>query len=186
MGDRDIWCFLVNEHNRINDGSELGMGRGFFMCNSEVKEAAFTVTMFLYRYICGNHICNDVSNVAKIWVKHVGLANSKAFGEFKFTLKEYANSSSTLEEAKIKRAREFQIAASKDEVLDFIFGKRIASRKTVEAAYDIAEQYTDTDGSPRSSFGLSMGMTRLSQNSQWADERNDIDIAAGRVLALAL
>ncbi len=54
--DHDMFAFMVNEDARLDDGTDGGLSRGFFVSNSEVGAAALRVTMFHYRHVCGNHI----------------------------------------------------------------------------------------------------------------------------------
>ena len=122
LGDRDMFAFMVNDARRIVDGSPEGLARGFFVANSEVGEAAFDLTSFLYRYICGNHIIWGAEKVSRVWVRHVGHANSRAFDGLKVAIRTYMDGAASLDEAKLKSAREKLHDATKDEVLDLIFG----------------------------------------------------------------
>ena len=57
------------------------------------------------------------------------------------------------------------------------FGKR-----KIEESFAFAEKYAGTDGSPRSPWGMANGVTRLSQITPYADARNNLDMAAGKIL----
>lgn len=85
----------------------------------------------------------------------------------------------------MKRARNFIIAGTKEEVLDKLFGKKILSRDQLEAAYEIAEQTDQHGGNPKTAWGMANGITRLSQQTPFADKRNQIDRAASKVLSMA-
>lgn len=182
--DHDMFVFLVNEDNRINDGTPEGLGRGFFVTNSEVGGGSFVITTFLYRFVCGNHIVYDAQQVAEIRIRHTGAADQLAWSRLQVQVKRYANSSVSELEAKIARARQYEIAGSKEEVLDKIFAIRNLGcpRKTLDLAYETAVQYEDTDGSPRTPWGMAQGLTRVSQATDYADVRMRIDRAAGKVL----
>ena len=88
------------------------------------------------------------------------------------------------------------IALTKDAVLDSVFKAIAGSRrnglpsgmnlKQLGAAYDQAEQHVDTDGSPRSVWGYVNGLTRLSQQTGFTDDRMFLDRAGSMVLALAI
>ena len=183
--DHDMFAFLVNENYIINDGTPEGLARGFFVENSEVGASAFKLTQFLYRYVCGNHIVWGAEKVKEISVRHIGDANGKAWANLQIGIKKYAESSASDLEAKIKQARTFEIAKTKDEVLDKLFNMRLTSRKTLEAGYDIAETYSDLDGSPRTVWGMVQGLTRTSQLTAYADQRNGIDRVAGKLMEMA-
>ncbi len=183
--DHDMFAFLVNESNRINDGSAGGLGRGFFVENSEVGAGAFKICTFLYRFICGNHIVWDAQNVTEISIKHVGNADDRAWHNLALKVNKYTNSTASQLEAKIAQAKTYQISAKKEDVLDRLFGLKIATRRLLETAYTVAEQNESADGSPYSAWGFAQGMTRLSQETLYADERTKIDRAAGKVLELS-
>ena len=53
--DHDCFAFMVNESVTVDDGSDGGLCRGFFVSNSEVGAASLKFTS-LYRSVCGNHI----------------------------------------------------------------------------------------------------------------------------------
>lgn len=194
--DHDLFAFLVNENNRIDDGSDGGLSRGFFVSNSEVGAAALKVTCFHYRHCCSNHIVWDASNVVEISVRHVGDVGGRFQVELAGAVQKYLTASAKEETERVAAARRLVLGATKDEVLDAVFkalsGNRRAglpsgiNLKQIGAAYDLAETHSDTDGSPRTVWGYVNGMTRLSQQTGYADDRNFLDRAASAVLALAL
>jgi hypothetical protein len=104
----------------------------------------------------------------------------------KVELVKYAEASAAVDEARIESAKTFKIAASIHDVVDFIFQKKILSRSNATAAYELAEKNTDVDGDPRSAWGFSQGITRLSQEHVNADARVALDRAAGKVLNLGI
>ena len=186
-GDRDMFVFMVNENSRIKDGTDQGLARGFFIGNSEVGAAAYYITSFLYRYVCGNHIVWDVNDVEKISIRHVGNADQKAMAALAIELDEYADSSTRKLEASIKLAQEFRIGKDAEEVEDILFRKhRILPKKTIVAALESAEVYADIDGDPFSAWGITQGLTRVSQEAEYASARITIDKAANRVLQMAM
>lgn len=181
--DHDCFIFLVNNDRRISEpGNPDGLGRGVFVENSEVGASALRVTAFLYRYVCGNHIVWGAQKVLEMSVRHVGDISNKS-SEFFARVREYADESTTDDEAKIKRAYEFKIGNTKDEVLDTIFGKGILSRKQADAAYETAEKVELLD--PRTAWGLAQGVTRNARDVAFADKRVDLERSAGRILQMA-
>jgi hypothetical protein len=185
--DRDMFAFMVNDSRRINDGTDEGLARGFFVWNSEVGAASFGMMTFLYRYVCGNHIVWGAENVREVRIRHVGAADLKAFHRVEATLREYADQSVSDDEAIITRAKTLELGGTKEEVLDRLFGMRSlnVTRKALEDAYDTAEQHVDTDGSPRSVWGMVQGLTREAQKVPYADERTAREKAAGKVMKIA-
>lgn len=183
--DHDMFVFMVNEDKRIEDGSDGGLGRGFFVENSEVRASALKITQFLYRFVCGNHIVWGASKVREISIRHVGSADYKAWRHLQMEVKRYSDSSASDLEAKITVARRYEIAKTKDEVLDRLFGLRCISRKNLELAYELTEKNEKQDGNPRTAWGMAQGITRLSQESSYMDERTQLDKAATRVIEIA-
>jgi hypothetical protein len=181
--DRDMFAFLVDTSHTINDGSEDGLHRGFFVQNSEVGDCSFVLTFFLFRGTCGNHIIHGGKLLREIRIKHIGAANDRAFRAIRGELADYANASAAETEAGIVAAKSCILGTDKETVLDRLFGLKIASRQVLGAAWDGA--YIDEDGSPDTAWGFAQAMTRYSQTIHWADKRTDLDRQAGKVLALA-
>lgn len=194
--DHDMWAFMVNENARIDDGSDGGLSRGFFVSNSEVGAAALRVTLFHYRHVCGNHICWGAEDVIEVAVRHIGDVEGRFSVELAQAVDSWAQHSAVEEQAKVRRARTTVLGATDDEVLDAVFkafsGKRRynlpsgLSVKMIAGALDVAKAHEDTDGNPFSVWGVVNGITRLSQATGWADERNFLDRAASAVLNLAV
>lgn len=188
LGDRDMFAFLVDNERRIFEKDQNGgLSRGFFTWNSETRGGSFGFMSFLYEYVCGNHRVWGASNVNEIRVRHVGDADERAFRELAIELRKYADSSAAGDEAKVELARNYQIAATKAEVLDTVFGLRIPglSRRNIEAGYDLAEKRVDWYGSPRSAWGLAGGLTEIARDLPNADERVALDRASAKVMEIA-
>lgn len=187
--DHDMFVFMVNEQNRIKDGSEGGLSRGFFLSNSEVGAAALKVKTFLYRHCCSNHICWGTSNVQEIKIVHRGNADERFHRELTVELRKYADGSASETEAQIVQAQRFKLGENKEQVLDVLFKhlRGDVSRKVLDASYDQAEMDSNTDRTidPRTAYGFVQGGTAYSQSLPFADERNRIDQAMGKVLTLA-
>lgn len=64
-------------------------------------------------------------------------------------------------------------------------GTPSGSSARASEAYALTDRYSDVHGNPRSAWGFSSGVTRLSQSIGYADDRMELDRAAGRVLSLA-
>lgn len=181
--DHDMFVFLRNDDRRIDEPhNPEGLARGVIIENSEVGASSLRVTRFLYRYQCQNHIIWDVSNVLELAVRHTGDIDTKARAFFA-QVREYADESASDDEAIIKRAYTLKIGETKDEVLDKIFGKGILSKRQTEKAFDTAVTVEGLDG--RTVWGLTQGVTRMSQDIAFADRRTELDKAAGKILRMA-
>jgi hypothetical protein len=188
--DKDMFAFLVNEETTIDDGSEDGLARGFFVWNSEVGDCSFGVSTFLYKHVCGNHIVWGAKDVAEIRVRHVGEANARVFQSIAVEMRKYADSAVSDTESQIGAAKRVQLGATKDEAIDAVLAfatkRKIAplTRAKVTEAYQVAAQ-TDRYGSPRTVWGMVNGLTEVSQRSGFTDDRTKLDRAAGKVMEMA-
>lgn len=180
--DHDMFVFLRNSSLTVDErGSDGAVYKGVIVENSEVGASALKLTRFLYREMCGNHIIWGASRVLEMSVRHVGDARYRWSG-YMAQIRRYAEESVSDLEAKIAQSREKIIGTSKEQVLDVLFGKRIAglSRKVLENGYDAVRP--EQDGSPRSVWGMVQGLTRHSQTVKFADKRTEIDRAAGKLM----
>lgn len=183
--DRDMFAFMVDNDRRIFEKDvNGGFGRGFFISNSEVGDASFRITTFLYQYVCGNHMVWGAHGVTDIRIPHVGNADERAFGKLTIELRKYANSSAAEQEAKIESMRRMTIGATKDEVLDALFDKGIARKVAVEA-YDRAVEHEDWYGAPNTVFGITSGITEVARDLPHADERVELERKAGKIMQIA-
>lgn len=180
----DMFVFLVQKDSVINDGSASGLMRGIIVWNSEVGKSTFGMQSFYFRGVCGNHIIWDAEDVKELRMRHVGLTDNKAFRWLEVELRKYANGSAALMEAKIEQSRRFVLKSSKPEdVIDFVFDKKILSRADAKRAIDAV--VVDVDGPAHTAWGLAQGITRISQAEKNADKRTEMDRAAGKVLQIA-
>lgn len=180
----DMFVFLVQKDRIIKDGSASGLMRGIIVWNSEVGKSTFGMQSFYFRGVCGNHIIWDAEDVRELRMRHVGLTDNKAFRGLEVELRKYADGSGSLMEAKIETARNFVLKSSKPEdVIDFVFEKKILSRFDAKRAIDAV--VVDVDGPAHTAWGLAQGITRISQSEQNADKRTELDRASGKVLQIA-
>lgn len=185
--DEDMFAFFVDNERRIFESLPGGgLGRGFFVWNSEVGAASFGIMTFFYEYVCGNHRVWGASGVQELRIRHVGNADDRAFRGIVAELRKYAGASAREDEMKIEHARTMLLGNTKDEVLDKVFGLRgvEVSRRIVAQSYDRAVQ-ADNYGDPRTVWGLTGGMTEIARDMPNASERVKLDRAAGRIMQVA-
>lgn len=184
--DHDMFAFVVNEDRLIDDGKGNFLARGAFAWNSEVGAKSIGMMTFLYYGICGNHIVWNAQGVQEVRIRHTKSGPQK-FKEAELQLREYLDEAASEDEKKIKAARVFTIGKDKEEVLDGLFGmartSRIdISRKALKGAYEIAEKRSDDYGDPTSLWGMVNGLTQLSQDTAFAENRAKLDRAAGKLM----
>ena len=189
--DRDMFVFMIDDQRTINNPASPGvpLARGFFIWNSEVGDKSFGVMTFLYDHVCGNHIVWGVQDVKEFRVVHMGKARYKAFGRLQAQLKHYSDLSTSEDEAKILKCQTFEIAKTKEEMLSelmkYINKRRIQlSENNVVDAITAAEQ-DERYGNPRTPWAIAQGVTVVSQRSEHANKRVQMDKAAGKLLEIA-
>lgn len=187
-GDRDMFIFLINGGSYVEDGwGNSSLHRGFFVRNSEVKACSLEITTFLHRGICGNHIVWGAEGVTNTRIRHVGDAVDK-FREAMRDLLAFTDSSAHKDLEDIERAKRARLGATKDEVVDKIrsmFRSGCLGKKLLEEAYDLAMAF---DEDARVAWGMSNGLTRLSQDKfpAYQNKRAEIDRFAGLLLTKVL
>jgi hypothetical protein len=179
-----MFAFLLHPDRVVDDGSGKSLFRGFFCWNSEVGDKSWGISKFLFESACGNHIIWGSRGVAEFRFAHIGRINERIARTVQVELRKYANDSVSDEETRIKAARRFVIGATKDEVLDKVFRMRIPvlSRKALESSYAAAEK---AEYDPKTAWGMVQGITRVSQETTYADQRTELDRAAGKVMQIA-
>lgn len=189
LGDRDMFAFFVDNDRRIFESLPGGgLSRGFFVKNSEVGAASFSVTTFFYNYICGNHYVWGASGVKEIKIRHIGNADERFMdGDLIAELKSYADGSAKEDEMKIKKMRSYVIGKDLDEVLDTVMGlgsKHGLSKKQVTAGYELATQRVDWYGAPNTLWGLAGGLTEIARDMPIAEDRVALEAQTGKLIDL--
>lgn len=188
--DHDMFAFMINEAIEIRlPGVDHSLKRGFFISNSEVGARAFRITMFLYNHVCGNHIVWDAHDVRELRVVHLGhdgRAGTKAFEQMHRVLEDYAFKGAASQEALLAQASSKRLGKGPEETVQTLHKQGIAPRKQLESAYQIAQTHPE-DGhqGPNTALGMIQGLTRLSQETAYADQREGLDRAAGKILKMA-
>jgi hypothetical protein len=181
--DHDMFAFIMDPEKVIVDPTGNALRRGFIAGNSEVGAGSLWFLSFLFRDLCGNHIIWGAEGVVEVRLRHVGSIASRWAGAFA-KIRSYMDGAGSLDEARM-REMTVQIAGTKAEVLDKLFGIKSLglSRKALEASYDAVRP--DEDGDPRTVWGMAQGITRESQAQPFAEDRHAMDRAAGRLMQIA-
>ncbi len=180
-GDRNIFVFLVNDENRIDDGSDGGLGRGFFCWNSEVYGLSFGFKAFLYRYVCGNHIVWGAEELFDLRMIHAGnTMSNRAEREFNRVINAYLDAPASEEQKVIDAARVKVIGSTTNDAVKFLIDS--PAHFTRSDANSIVNHAETLGTDPTNLYNLVNAATNLSQNKKHADARNDMDRKAGRLL----
>ena len=183
LGDRDMFLFLVDGNRDLDDPTDRtqsGLFRGFILRNSDVGAAALTLDVFLFRYVCGNHVIWGFQHMAGFRRRHIGASIEEAWSTSLDSVRSALDADTANDRAVLQRAIAHEIGPSKDAVIDAVVQRLEVSQKQAAEAYTIAEAH---ETNPRSVWGYVQGLTRLSQRTPWQDGRFALDRAAGRLLA---
>ena len=181
-GDRDMFVFLADEHNRIEipnrrDGKAGTMARGFFVWNSEVGASTFGISTFLFDYVCCNRIVWGAQDVKEIKLRHTAAAPVRFLEQIAPALQSYANASTLSITDGIAKAR----AARIDDVDTFLaqrFSKRMS--ESLNAVHMLEE------GRPiETLWDAATAITAQARSVTWQDERVTLERKAGDILSLA-
>jgi hypothetical protein len=188
-GDRDSFLIVTNGGSIVTDpsagqGDSGEMYRGLMIRNSEVGASSVVIETILYRYICGNHMLWGALYDSRFKRRHVGSHVTRdVVREIGRIAYQWAGASVERDNAIIRTLIDREVAHSKDAVVDEL-RKMGATKEQAETAYDKCEQTERV--SPRSFWGVAQGLTRLSQESEYQDERYDLDKLAAVVMARGL
>lgn len=181
--DHDMFAFVMSPERSILDPMGHALRRGVIVQNSEVGAASLKFMGFMFRDVCCNHIIWGAQEIAEVSLRHVGEVKERWANAMRY-VRTYLDGSASLDTAKV-RETVVQIAGTKEEVLDKLFGIKSLklSQKALEAGYDAVQP--DVDGDPRTVWGMAQGITRHSQTLPYAEDRTAMDRAAGRLLQIA-
>jgi hypothetical protein len=183
VGEEGFFAFCVNYDRPVDIGGTT-LVPGFFLRNSETGTGAIEAVFFFLDFVCCNMIVWGAKNVRTVKIRHVGDAERRAlddYGDVQNELRAQAEGSSLDKVESIRRAQRVLVANTKEDVIDKLFRGFDVSKRTVEAAYEVAEQ-TPRYGDPRSVWGIVNGLTEVSQKESYGSDRVAADRVAGKVL----
>lgn len=200
-GDRDSFLVLVNGGSIVTDpslrssapqpvmgpgGVTLGtssdgsMYRGLLIRNSEVGAASVTIESILFRFICGNHMLwgavADQTFKRRHFGSHVLRDTVREIARIAY---QWTSASTQRDDAIIRALIDHEVAHTKEAVIDELRAIG-ATREQATAAYERCEQ--TESASPRSFWGAVQGLTRVSQDAGYQDERYQLDRIAASLL----
>lgn len=189
--DRDVFIFMIDGGSLLEAGPRAQINRGFFLKNSEVGAATFSLTTFLFNMVCGNHIVWGAQDVNEFSVRHTKNGPYRFDGEALPRLLAYADASAKPLEDALRRAQDFNLAQSlglnagqkltQDDVQTFLAKnvKAKFTRSEVKEAMQFAER---EEGKCASLWDLAQGFTAYARGFDWIDARADLETRAGKLL----
>jgi hypothetical protein len=177
--DRNIFVFLVNEDYRIDDGSEKGLARGFFIWNTEVGQMSLGLHAFLYQFICGNHIVWGAHDLFTLRMWHQGTnLDIRVNKQLAGAVKGYLNSGMERDQTVISAAREKVVAPTREGAMEFVARFGFSAKQSEGLVSGTEQRGLD----PTILWNLVDTGTRQSQEVPHADKRNEQDLRIGRLL----
>lgn len=178
--DRDVFIFMIDGGSQLDVGPRAKLNRGFFVKNSEVGAATFTLTTFLFNTVCGNHIIWGAQDINTLSIRHTKGGPYRFDSEAAPTLMEYANSSAQKEESAIRKAMDYLLPKNADE-----FEKLVAPFKFTKGELKSAIDFAKAEeGGCRSLWDLVQGFTAYARGFDYLDARTDLERRAGAMLKL--
>ena len=190
-GDRDSFLTITDKNAVITDPSVIAsaergdiggiMYRGLMIRNSEVGASSVVIEAILYRLRCKNmQLWGSVVDT-RFRRRHVGSHVTRdVVREIGRIALQWAEASPARDNAIIRTLIDREIAHTKEAVIDEL-RKMGATKDQAESAYMLCEQTERV--SPRSFWGAAQGLTRLSQQAGYQDERYDLDRLAASIMA---
>jgi len=183
--DHDMFAFFIAKDKYLDvSGSELI--RGFYIANNEVGTGSLIFCGFICDMVCQNHIIWNVKDSFELKVRHVGNTANHVFSEIvpQALVLTLLDSRASGQEQHIKRAQQHMLGKTKEETVDFLFEKRVSTRKLAERAYAYAEVRHDERGhcDPNSVWGMTCGLTAEARDISFYDQRESIERSATKLM----
>lgn len=182
-GDRDSFLILVDGGSIVNDpsaGAGGSMNRGVMIRNSETGAASIWIDLIWFRTVCGNLMITGGMYDLRFRRRHVGdHARRDALRTVYDAAHRWTDRPASTDEAIVRGLIANEIAHTKEAVIDELRKLKMTQADAI-AAYDRAEQ--TEKASPRSYWGIANGITRISQDSGFQDQRFELDQIAAAVL----
>lgn len=189
--DRDMFMMLINKGNNEDDGFGRPLFNGIMVSHSEVYNRTFNQLNFAMDGVCLNNICWGVKNINEVNMRHVGNANMRIMAAARETVQNLLRSTTVNFQVlrdTIKKARAMSLGRYEEDIINDIYKLKIdpvVTKNVLQRSLDLAEEFRDMNGNPHSVYGLFDGMTRLSQTFKYVEDREALDMAAGKILSLA-
>ena len=186
--DRDMFVFLVNP-----DGSSTtavkGLMRGVFVVEHRSWGRGLQGPVRSTSKTCaGTRLSGGRKGVQTLRVVHKG-NNFQGIGhKLGRELRVLADANTTAERDMVSRARSYVLGKDRETTVERVhalrvwaFPRRPSKRPT---RWPRSGKYT-AKAPPVTAWGFCHGLTRFSQSTPYADERNRLDMAAGKILQIA-
>lgn len=180
-GDRDMFVIMTDGGSIVNDPTAMGgngeMHRGIIVRNSEVGRAQLEMLTFYLRWICGNHMIGGFQMHGRTSRRHVGRIHA-SFADMSRDAMRFFNQSAREDEDRIVQLARIELGKDRPEVV--LAGRSLGlTAEQAESSYAAAEMH---EQNPRSIWGYANGITRISQQETYQDDRFQLDMLAAKLL----
>lgn len=180
--DRDVFIFMIDGGSFLEGGDGQTLNRGFIVTNSEVGSRTFTMTTFLHRGICGNHIIWGAQDVTKLAIRHTKNGPARFDAEAFPALMAYADRSHAEDEAVFKKANQIVLPEKLEDVSAYVLKAAKFTPREIRSAIDAAKM---EEGDCGNLWQLVQGFTAFARTYEFMDARTDLETRAGKLLDLA-
>jgi hypothetical protein len=165
----------------LEDPSGQELNRGFFVSNSEVGSATFSLTTFLFRQCCGNHIIWGMSEAKNVTLRHSKGAPERFDSEVLPMLHAYATASTQDEQAALKLAGDYLLPEKREDLAALLAKVAKFTNREIDSALLVAKT---EEGDNRTLWQLVQGFTAYARTFEHLDSRTNLEARAGKLMQL--
>lgn len=171
--DRDLFCFLADEHNRIEVAGR-NLARGFFVWNSEVGATTFGLGTFLFDFVCQNRIIWGAEGYSELKFRHTASAPDRFLSDVTPALESYSKSSAKSIVDAVEAAKAHRLD-NVDEFLAKRYGPKMVN--TIKTIHQVEE------GRPiETRLDVVVAVTAQARSIEHQDARVELERSAGSLL----
>lgn len=186
--DRDMYVFLADETHRLElpnrrDGKTGSLSKGFIVWNSEVGAGTLGVAMFLFDYMCSNHIIWGVTGKTEMKLRHTKTAPERYMDEIGPMIAEYGNEKASIYEAQLIAAQNKFIgdAATRTEDVD----KFLTNRFNAKMSQLLLATHIKAEQRPiETLWDVTTAVTEHAKSIPYMNERIAFEREGGKILDL--
>ena len=179
--DRDVFAFMIDGGSILEDPSGQELNRGFFVSNSEVGSATFSLTTFLFRQCCGNHIIWGMQDAKNVTLRHSKGAPERFDSEVLPMLHAYATASTQDEQAALKLAGDYLLPEKREDLAALLAKVAKFTNREIDSALLVAKA---EEGDNRTLWQLVQGFTAYARTFEHLDSRTNLEARAGKLMQL--
>lgn len=183
--DRDVFLFLVDDLHPVQvgtlpNGQPDMMFRGFYVSNSEVGSASFTLATMYMRAVCQNRILWGVEGKQELTFRHTSGAPDRFLREVGNRLSSFAEMSSTALVDGVNKAKENVLPTDRPEQIRWVIRETGITQARAAAVLNAVEL---EEGHPATSvWDVAQGLTAVARRIPRQDERIQLERTAKTLL----